>query len=79
MFSLICAWVNNREAGDFRRHGGHYDVIVTNFYDSRLYIFPPRDEPWKSFAIFCFFGLGLYENDPILQSILQNVNQALQT
>ena len=32
MFSLICVWingwVNNREAGDFRRHLGHYDVIV---------------------------------------------------
>ena len=32
MFSLICAWingsVNNREAGDLRRHGAHYDVIV---------------------------------------------------
>ena len=32
MFSLICAWinrwVNNREAGDLRRHHAHYDVIV---------------------------------------------------
>ena len=32
MFSLICswinAWVNNREAGDLRRHLDHYDVIV---------------------------------------------------
>ena len=32
MFSLICAWindwVNNREAGDLRRHRGHYDAIV---------------------------------------------------
>ena len=31
-FSLICAringWVNNREAGDLRRHRAHYDVIV---------------------------------------------------
>ena len=30
MFSLICAWikgwVNNREAGDLRRHRVHYDV-----------------------------------------------------
>ena len=29
---LICAWINdwinNREAGDLRRHGGHYDVNV---------------------------------------------------
>ena len=32
MFSLICVWingwVNNREAGDLRRHRAHYDVIV---------------------------------------------------
>ena len=32
MFSLICArindWVNSREAGDLRRHRGHYDVNV---------------------------------------------------
>ena len=32
IFSLICArisgWVNNREAGDLRRHRAHYDVIV---------------------------------------------------
>ena len=31
MFSLICVWingwVNNREAGDLRRHLGHYDII----------------------------------------------------
>ena len=32
MFSLICVWindwVNNSEAGDLRRHRGHYDVNV---------------------------------------------------
>ena len=32
VFSLICtwinAWVNNREAGDLRRHHAHYDVMV---------------------------------------------------
>ena len=32
MFSLICAWindrVNNRQTGDLRRHCGHYDVNV---------------------------------------------------
>ena len=31
MFSLICVWingwVNNREAGDLRRHRGHYDDV----------------------------------------------------
>ena len=34
MFPLICAWTNgwsnNRDAGDFKRHCGHYDVIVMN-------------------------------------------------
>ena len=32
MFSLICVWindwVNNREAGDLRRHRAHHDFIV---------------------------------------------------
>ena len=32
MFSLICTWingwVNNRDAGDLRRHRAHYDVTV---------------------------------------------------
>ena len=32
IFSLICAWtngwINNRDAGDFRRHRCHYDVTV---------------------------------------------------
>ena len=32
VFSLICAWingwVNNRKAGDLRRHRAHYDVSV---------------------------------------------------
>ena len=36
MFSLICAringGVNNREAGDLRRHQAHCDVIVMGFY-----------------------------------------------
>ena len=26
--SLICVWINNREAGDLRRYRAHYDVIV---------------------------------------------------
>ena len=28
MFSLIYAWIKNREAGDLRRHRAHCDVIV---------------------------------------------------
>ena len=34
MFSLIYVWINGwvnyREAGDLRRRGAHYDVIVMN-------------------------------------------------
>ena len=39
MFSLICAWINawlnNREAGDLRRHRAHYDVTVMQWTHSR--------------------------------------------
>ena len=38
MFSLICAWingwVNNREAGDLRRHRAQYDVTVMKNFSS---------------------------------------------
>ena len=38
MFFLICGringWVNNGEAGDLRRHGAHYDVIVMHTHIS---------------------------------------------
>ena len=37
-FSLICAWtnggVNNRDAGDLRRHRAHYDVAVMSAFNS---------------------------------------------
>ena len=36
MFSLICVgtngWVNNRDAGDLRRHCAHYDVTVMTVF-----------------------------------------------
>ena len=42
MFSLICAWinnwVNNRKAGDLRRHRAHYDIIVM-YVCSRIHWF----------------------------------------
>ena len=45
MFSLICSWtngwVNNRDAGDLRRHHTHYDVVVMIFCDT------PREYPWN--------------------------------
>ena len=40
MFSLICAWiigwVNNRKAGDLRRHRAHYDVTVMCYIYSTI-------------------------------------------
>ena len=42
-FSLICAlingWVNNREAGDLRRHRARYDVTVMNTTRTKQRIF----------------------------------------
>ena len=45
MFSLICVWINgcvdNREAGDLRRHRAHYDVIVMMvlfWYEQKLFL-----------------------------------------
>ena len=43
MFSLICVWmndwVNNREAGDLRRHLDHYDVSVMHMgHDTMVYV-----------------------------------------
>ena len=44
MFLLICAgikgWVNNRKAGDLRRHRAHYDVIVVLNVNLCLPAFP---------------------------------------
>ena len=43
MFSLICAWiygwVNNREAGDLRRHRAHFYVIVMTSKDWKMQFF----------------------------------------
>ena len=40
MFALVCAWingwVNNREAGDLRRHRAHYDVTVREIFSGRI-------------------------------------------
>ena len=51
MLSFICAringWVNNREAGDLRRHRAHYDDIVMKsccaLYSSSFHERPPTD------------------------------------
>ena len=53
MFSLIYArmneWVNNREAGDLRRHRAHYDVTVMITY----FIFPQDGSIRHSTSLKC--------------------------
>ena len=43
MFPLICAWinalVNNRDAGDLRRHRAHYDVTAMVPWGSFIYMY----------------------------------------
>ena len=50
MFSFICAWingwVNNREAGDLRRHRAHYDVVVMNMNRIRPYPWAASRKIW---------------------------------
>ena len=58
MFSMICisinGWVNNREAGDFRRHHAHYDVTVMLFQIFRQIFYTPTwsDEHWDKYDIY---------------------------
>ena len=54
MFSLICAWiygwVNNRKAGDLRRHCAQYDVTVMVYYfRNGRYSSVPRCPMWLQF------------------------------
>ena len=50
MSSLICTWingwVNNREAGDLRRHLGHYDVTV-------MFLLHHTGTTWMQEIIYC--------------------------
>ena len=68
VFSLICdwinRWVNNREAGDLRRHHVHYDVIVMG--KDQPHISHIATKPWptmhhserKSAPFWCIVGYG---------------------
>ena len=68
MFSLISAWttgwVNNRNAGDLRRHPAHYDVTVM-IYDVFIWFaegFTVRDDPdlrkYRRFEMLSHWGRG---------------------
>ena len=66
MFSLIRSWisscVNNREAGDLRRHRAHYDVsVMTNDKHTALWrYFRRKNTPIKNQVIcYCNHNSGL--------------------
>ena len=82
MFSSICAWinewVNNREAGDLRRHRVQYDLIVMNvkwyrirfymtWYDMRYDVIVTRCDTifmlFKSLTVFVLSAIRLPVND----------------
>ena len=57
MFSLICAqingWVNNRDAGDLRRHRAYYEVIIMICVDGRAH---RRFWRWQApFSVLCHY------------------------
>ena len=65
MFSLICVWinnrVNNREAGDLRHYGAHYDIIVMQWESLYLKKWPLY---WSKAKIFILI--------PVISSFLYN-------
>ena len=66
MFSLICAqinaWVNNREAGDLRRHRGHYDVNVMAITMCIMCIFfPEAFSEWVT--LYCTISMAAWETE----------------
>ena len=75
MFSSICprinGWVNNREAGDLRRHRGHYDGSVMLGYCCARKMFPCHNVIKKRTVSFSWkdinnLNLFFYEQNNIL-------------
>ena len=62
MFSLICAWindwVNNHEAGDLRRHRGHFDVNVMCCDWNHAYV---HIMTWES-SMYCSSVKGIHQS-----------------
>ena len=63
MFSLICAWinrwVNNREAGDFRRYRPHFDVILMHLFTQGLNT-KKLHQWWQFDVTWCHHGCQLH-------------------
>ena len=55
----IDGWVNNREAGDLRRHRVHYDVIVMNLcvpWSSKAALAHTKNDAWRPRLTQCVSG-----------------------
>ena len=69
MFSLICVWingwVNNRKAGDLRRHRAHYDVIVMIIWTT----IGLQSCEWGSMWL-CIYSLDIGNMTPILTEMI---------
>ena len=50
----INGWINNREAGGFRRHRAHYDVSVMT---APLPLFLASLVRWRRWLLWCYLGL----------------------
>ena len=75
MFYLICAWingsVNNREAGDLRRHRAHYEVTVMYFLIMTYFktvAFLECQSPFGGISIVGGHGSLFYKKYRILES-----------
>ena len=82
MFSLVCAWihgrVNNREAGDLRRHRAHYDVIVM-FMNHHASVYTNYDQaelclPWIAETCVCCYNLLAAEGDSLAQDVFPTLS-----
>ena len=87
MFTFICPrindWVNNREAGDLRRHLDHYDVsVMTSWSSSRppLNTSPPGAtymRQWPGSALVQIMAFGLFGATSSLNQCSVIVNWSL--
>ena len=59
----INGWVNNREAGDLRRHRAHYDVTTMNFVITvpADVLTPNGSRPWTYFSKLLWLSMISYD------------------
>ena len=78
MVSLICVWinglVNNREAGDLRRHRAHSDVIVMDMWLNHSLVEDVIRRPWpkcNGSLVEPPFGVRPWMNNCIIMSCVE--------